>query len=192
MSVFFSLIEPKKNLKIICKRRKFESKGGLPNNFQRFLMKFISSSFNFVTFKRILTNSVYRGGWGMEFAVWKRLTLVLQSKSTHSSPPGRLRVILPTLTASPYFKYPKNPTPTYRHATVIMPVFNTPVRPPKSWGVCILFSRGRTWNWIEKILIRFDRITRNYGEFRIEDWSDKVPLALKTKLKQFESMIGLQ
>lgn len=59
------------------------------------------------------------------------------------SPGGKFNVMLPC-TSSPYFKYPKNPIAVYKQATMTIPVFKTPVVPPKSSGVRILFSSGRT------------------------------------------------
>lgn len=77
--------------------------------------------------------------------------------NTNKSPCGKFNVMLP-LTLSPYFKYPKNPTAVYKQATITIPVFNTPFHPPKSWGVFILFSNGKTYSYDRLIFLKLFQI----------------------------------
>lgn len=57
---------------------------------------------------------------------------------------GKLSVTLP-LACSPYLTYPKKPIVTYIDKMMDMPVFSTPVVPPKDAGVFMFFSSVNTW-----------------------------------------------
>lgn len=54
----------------------------------------------------------------------------LNKSLTYKSCVGRLSVMEPSV-ASPYLRYPKNPTAVYRRTTTDMPLFRTPGQPMK-------------------------------------------------------------
>lgn len=73
--------------------------------------------------------------------------------SAYNSSRGKFNVIDP-LIASPYFKYPKNPMPTYKNTMKTIARFNTPIEPPNDFGVLISFSNGIICEYINEHCIK--------------------------------------